>query len=361
MALFDGFGKKNSPKLKLFVIVAVFFVGIASTSAYLFVRFSHSNSELPNLTLLPSVAENGSDSIEPDLAPPDTIAQDPVAPDAVDQDPVVLGSELSSAITNEIKMLYPTKENGRVWNAKWSNGNKRTLKSGQRDPFDSEFIARGNVAISIDGRGVAQFQGSAPRMYVYDSAKNKKWNNVEVTVYAKRISETGKESFQGIVIGARSEHQDATLKNPCLGATYYGRLLYDGRAVFQKEVIHEGAYSTNKPTENNKAKWGTKDGTMPKNVWIGVKFIVKTNPNGKSVKLELYRDLTDGYNGGTWEKVAEYTDSGDWSQTNSGADIQKECGYSANKILLKPGTSVFIRNDEVKNMELKSFSIREIK
>lgn len=257
-------------------------------------------------------------------------------------------------------MLYPTKENGRVWSAKWSNGNKETIASGERDPFDSEFIARGNGDVSIDGDGVAQLQGDSPRMYIYDPAKDKKWNNVEVTVYAKRISETESVSYQGIVIGARSEHQDATLKKPCLGATYYGRLLYDGRAVFQKEVIHEGAYSTNKPSENNKAKWNTPNGTMPKNEWIGVKFIVKTNPDGKSVKLELYRDLTDGKDGGTWEKVAEYNDNGKWSQTNSGADVKEKCGYQANKVLLKSGTSVFIRNDKIKNAEYKLFSIREI-
>jgi hypothetical protein len=99
---------------------------------------------------------------------------------------------------------------------------------------------------------------------------------------------------------------------------------------------------------------------MPKNVWIGVKFIVKTNPDGKSVKMELYRDLTDGKDGGTWEKVAEYTDSGDWSHTDSGVDVMKKCGYPFNKVLLEPGTSVFIRNDSINSMEYKLFSIREI-
>ena len=174
------------------------------------------------------------------------------------------------------------------------------------------------------------------------------------------MSEYGPTSSQGIVIGARSEHQDATEENPCLGATYYGRLLYDGRAVFQKELIHEGSYSRNKPSETHNPKWNTVDGSMPSNVWIGVKFVVKTNTDGKSVKMELYRDLTDGKNGGVWEKVAEYTDRGDWPQINPGVDVQKICGYPANKILLNPGTSVFVRNDEIKDVEYKLFSIREI-
>lgn len=257
--------------------------------------------------------------------------------------------------------LYPTKENGRTWSDSWANGLSRKLISGQSDPSDKEFVERGNGTVSIDGKGIADLSGDAPRMYVLDPKRKETWQNVEVTVYAKRINETDSLSSQGIVIGARSEHQDATLANPCLGATYYGRLLYDGRAVFQKEVIHEGAYSINMPSEKNRATWPTIDGTMPKNKWIGVKFIVKNNPDNKSVKLELYRDLTDGQNGGTWEKVAEYTDSGDWSQTDSNTNIAKVCGYGANKILINPGTSVFIRNDKIKDMLYKSFSIREIK
>ena len=259
-----------------------------------------------------------------------------------------------------LKELYKTATNGRVWFSNWGNGKNRTLQSGDRDPFDAEFISRGNGTTTIDGQGSAHLTGDAPRMYVYDAAKIKKWNNVEVTVYAKRISETGKVSSQGIVIGARSEHQDATADNPCLGRTYYGRLLYDGRAVFQKEVIHEGAYSVNKPEENHKALWNTKDGTMPYNKWIGVKFVAYTNADHKSVKLELYRDLTEGLNGGTWEKVAEYTDDGAWSQTDTGADVKAKCGYSAGKVLLDPGTSVFIRNDNVSDVQYKMFSIREI-
>lgn len=266
----------------------------------------------------------------------------------------------STGAIDGIAMLYPTKESGRVWYAKWSRKNAKTLESGESDPLDPEFVSRGDGAVHIQGDGTVHLEGDAPRMYVLDPAKKKKWNNVEVTVYANRISEYGPTSSQGIVIGARSEHQDATEGSPCFGATYYARLLYDGRAVFQKELIHEGSYSRNKPSENNKVDWNTSDGSLPLNVWVGVKFIVKTNPDQKSVKLELYRDLTDGKNGGTWRKVAEYIDRGDWAQINPGIDVMKICGYPANKIFLSPGSSVFIRNDEIRDAEYKLFSVREI-
>lgn len=281
-----------------------------------------------------------------------------LSPNPITNSQSIPSSDMSN---NIISSIYPTKEGGRVWYSKWSNRKAKTLSSSERDPYDQEFVLRGDGIAKIDGDGIIHLEGDSPRMYVFDPKKVKKWEDVEVTVYAKRVSEYGPVSSQGIVIGARSEHQDATLQNPCLGATYYGRVLYDGRAGFQKEVIHEGVYSSNKPSESNKIKWGTPDGTMPVNKWIGVKFIVKNNPDGKSVKLELYIDLTDGYNGGIWKKVAEYVDNGNWYQNNSpDIDVVKECGYSSNKVLLNPGTSVFIRNDEIKEADYKLFKIKSI-
>lgn len=233
-----------------------------------------------------------------------------------------------------------------------------TLTSGERDPEDNLLIARGVGKVILEKNGEFILQGDAPRLYVYDENRNQKWNNVEAVFYGMRVSESKSIQSQGFVIGARSEHQDVTDATPCLGRTYYGRLLYDGRAVFQKELIHEGAYSSNKPTENNKTKWDTPDGTMPYGIWIGVKFIVKTQSDGKSVKLELYKDLSQK---GNWEKVAEYLDTGEWSQTDTNADIKSICGFPANKVLTDPGTSVFIRNDYIKEARYKEFSIKEIR
>lgn len=255
--------------------------------------------------------------------------------------------------------LNKTKEDGRTWFSKWSKESPKTIESGDRDPLDPEFIMRGNGKGVIDDKGNFHLQGDTPRMYVYDPLKKKKWGDVEITVYSKRESELKSLSSQGIVIGARSNHQDVTLQNPCAGTTYYGRLLYDGRAVFQKELIHEELYSSNQPSEYNKVKWNTSDGTMPLNMWIGLKFIVRTNSDGKSVNLELYRDLTDGLNGGTWDKVAQYTDKGVWS-TDSTIDVYKTCGFPETRVLIDPAVSVFIRNDQVNDVLYKKFSIREI-
>ncbi len=328
-----------------FLIIGTSFFGIIAGFLYFNVSPNLNFKPVDSTPEIPSTPETETESKAPELYPK------PVTTPLVGT---------STVATDGIRMLYPTKEGGRVWYAKWVRKIAQTLQSGQRDPLDPEFVARGDGSVYIQGDGTAHLEGDAPRMYVFDPAKGKQWTNVEVTVYAKRISEYGHTSSQGIVIGARSEHQDATEEDPCFGATYYARLLYDGRAVFQKEIIHEGSYSRNKPSENNKTNWNTPDGSLPTNVWVGVKFVVKTNPDQRSVKLELYRDLTEGKDGGAWKKVAGYTDVGDWAQINSGIDVMKVCGYPANKILLDSGTSVFIRNDEVKDVEYKLFSIREI-
>jgi hypothetical protein len=47
------------------------------------------------------------------------------------------------------------------------------------------------------------------------------------------------------------------------------------------------------------------DKGIPLGEWVGFKFIVKSLPTEGSLLLELYRDLTDGKNGGKWEKVLE--------------------------------------------------------
>lgn len=263
------------------------------------------------------------------------------------------------ASNDGIKMIYPTKQGGRTWYSNWENESAKKIESGDRNPSDKELIVRGDGYLNIDNNGIAHLKGDSPRIYIYDELKKKTWGDVEVTVYSKRISESRYLSSQGIVIGARSNHQDVTTETPCLGATYYGRLLYDGRAVLQKELIHEVSYSSNKPSESNKVRWNTNDGTMPTNTWVGMKFIVKNDSDNKSVRLELYRDLSDGKDGGSWEKIAEYIDNGNWSQ-NSDIDIQKICGYPENKVLVDPGVSVFIRNDSVNDVEYKLFSIREI-
>ncbi len=276
-----------------------------------------------------------------------------------------------------ISMLYPTTTNGRVWFSQWNNGKERNIESGSRDPFDENFIMRGDGEININGQGIARISGDAPRMYIYDEPRKKKWCNLEVTLYFKRIKETAdKLSYRGFGIGARSNHQDAAdkisevngqIKGPALGAGYYGKILYDGRVVFQKELVHhsKAGYSVNKPKEGDRHFWDTPDRSLPTNIWVGMKFIVRNAP-GNTVQMELYRDLTDGKDGGQWEKLIEYTDKSGWTNPLLTKEIIEQSTpkgvkvIAVDEVLRNPGTSTFVRTDGIIDAECKKFSVREI-
>jgi hypothetical protein len=264
-------------------------------------------------------------------------------------------SELERFDKFHVKKIYPTLPNGREWLSSWENKIARTLKTHDTDPYNTEMMFNGNGKIFIDGNGTATISGKSPRIYVFDKSKPK-WDNVEITFYAKRLSEIEKISHQGFVAGARSEHQDVEV-DPCKGKTYYGALLYDGRVGFQKEMIHDQLYSKRFP-ENNKLTIFNESKEVPREVWIGMKFVVFTV--GNKVKLELYVDLTDGKDGGEWKKITEFLDDGKEIIFDSSKNIKNKCGHGVDKIFVDPGTSVFLRNDGIKSAEYKKFSVREI-
>lgn len=257
-----------------------------------------------------------------------------------------------------ITKLNPTISAGREWFSKWDNGQARTFTWGQ-DPYDPEFHGRGDGLYTIDGQGVLKAASTGDggvRMYVYDEDYQdigydpnlfKTWNNVEVTVYYMRVSDTG-VAHAGMVAGAKIRHvPDSDL---CGTRGYYGRFRHDGAIDFDKEIRH--------PTSVPKAK-GTKPwSVLPSNVWIGYKYIVQDVDNGTHVKLELWRDLTDGANGGTWEKLHEYVDT---AASAWGAG-QTPCasGVDPAQIMVGRNLSVFIRDDEVSDVRYKRWSIREI-
>ena len=248
-----------------------------------------------------------------------------------------------------ITQILPTA--GRDWSAAWDRGVPRVVVHPAVDTEDSQFHAKGDATVSIDGQGVATIRGEIARMYVFDRGLT--WCNVEVTFYGMRICETGHAGIQGLVVGARSEHQDASDAHPCPGTAYYGRLLYDRRAHFAKELSHK-AYGPNLPN-NDKIPWEGRE-EMPRDRWIGFKFIVRNFDHDTKVRLCLYRDLTGGENGGDWELVARATDEGNWLVP----DIPQQCGYPPGLVLTRPARSVFIRNDAIREAKYKWFSIREV-
>jgi hypothetical protein len=249
-----------------------------------------------------------------------------------------------------IAMLYPTV--GRTWEANWDNGHPRTLTFG-KDPDDPWANARGTATYTIDGNGIMTADGPTVRFYVFDpnypgqgqpGPSIELWNNVEATVYMKR-SDTSGVAYGGAVLAAKIRHiPDSDL---CGTRGYYGRLRNDGGVDFEKEIRHP----TSVP-RTGVDPWAT----FPVNQWVGVKLVCRDTADGTRVKLELWRDLTDGADGGTWELVDQEIDAGGW-----GAG-QTPCatGQDPAKILTGPNLSVFFRNDSVNDVQYKRFSIREV-
>ena len=195
-----------------------------------------------------------------------------------------------------IRKLFPTRPGGREWSAQW-NGPARTFTG--IDPNDPWFDAdHGEGRYTVDGGGRLTATGDLVRMYVHDPDKRAEWGeNLEITVYFTRRSETKLLSYSGLQIFARTDHGTTgnENKNLCDDRGYGAKITVDGRWEFEKEITHHhdnGADST-----ATARPWKE----LPKNARVGVKYILRNSADNSQVRLELHRDLTGGADGGKWE------------------------------------------------------------
>jgi hypothetical protein len=246
------------------------------------------------------------------------------------------GGESDSPTTDVFghAIVFPTKEGGLEWDSSYWEGDAHELTVGGNDfdPLDPLMLAnqRGTGQVTVNGNGTLTMVGGEPRIYL-GTIDNHPWLNVEITVYYRRIEDAG-TAWGGLVVGARSGPDGHGTDN-CTATTYYARFRHDGNADIEKELEH--------PASEARESIELWEGSpLPTGSWIGMKFVVANVNNDENVRLRVYRDLTEGENGGTWEPLIDSTDDGGWAPDHA-------CSYADDLIIVQGGGVVFIRNTDV--------------
>jgi hypothetical protein len=245
-----------------------------------------------------------------------------------------------------VVQLYPTIDGGREWFASWES--KRTVSPYTFDK--QEPLMRNEDGVLKIDSGIAAVRAGMTRLVITTPKDSEGritaplWRNVEMTIYARYGATKGELDYRALYLSARSgeQHND---KVPCEGTSYHATARFDGQFGFKKELWHTGGYTKLRSAAASKL-WPT----IPKDRWIGLKFVCRNRDKDSRVDLSLYLDQTANND---WKLVAHTIDEGDWSGESAG------CGRPINAVIAEAGPAVYFRTDDV-DVELKKFSVREI-
>ena len=178
------------------------------------------------------------------------------------------------------------------------------------------------------------------------------WKNVEMTGYFKINSFTNSEKngaahIELVARGGKNTDDNGLFKGlseQCEATTYHSNTYETGRVKFEKDLEHTQGYTTNDKEKTN----AIQEPLLGR--WIGIKAVFY-NLGNNSVKLEQYIDDKSDNN---WHEVLSYTDDGHWGGGTP------NCGGLDTQVITWGGPIAIFRWDNIDDMDIKDFSIREI-
>jgi hypothetical protein len=203
--------------------------------------------------------------------------------------------------------------------------------------------------------------------------RGRRWSpSVEFTVYFTKKSHNPTQGIKGscLEIHLTSDHHFGTSACPYNAHEYILNIMNNGEVYFTGEPYHTTRRDPKPDGIIDVDFWGTNHEGIPLDVEIGIKFVKRVSGNGKNVLLEAYRDMTNGANGGTWQKLFEFEhEEGNWDneeleqQFNLSILNNQECVIvptSADMPHAHDGGMCYLRMSSVKEIELRWLSCRDI-
>jgi F5/8 type C domain/Bacterial Ig domain len=257
-----------------------------------------------------------------------------------------------------IKEIYPTKPGGEQWfmNMQDPNHDKQTNPpSMSKNPDGSFKVTSTQVRYAVSpmsGYNPSQIKTTNQKTMIQQGYMQSPgdWKNVELTGYFKVNSFTSSTNNGAAHIELLARGGVHTSSKSCEGTAYHSNLYETGRSKFEKELEHTAGYTTNDPEKSGATN--KLDGR-----WIGLKAVFFTRADG-TVKLEQWID--DGSDnistpGNKWHKSVEFVDNG-----NNWGGGHPNCGGTDKTMITWGGPLTHFRWDNIDNMDIKFFTVREI-
>ena len=279
---------------------------------------------------------------------------------------------ITSAITDKfgIKKIYDTQSSGREWFMDMDDPTSDGIFStGSTQWTLADIDKNSDGSWRVSGKEYPSSYRYQVRMIVETPPGEKEWKNVEWTAYLRPIKTFAKESYMendlvnSLILYARGGIHSGT--DPCAGTAMKGSITLGGETYFQKEVWHSGGYAHSVATKETITPLLTQKDSSGHyyggNKWIGIKVVMYNIDYSTKVKMEIWLDKMAN---NVWEKVNEYTDTGNWNADRSDfwdAGCRDADGdlKQRDHLINYSGPWATLRTDNIE-FDFKNLSIREI-